>query len=298
MAKTSYPKVGSSTTDAQYADLFNLIIGTGVRGAADLAVSADSTGLNVKIATGFAVVAGNAFNSTIIETLTIGANATGNARIDTIILKRDFSLAGGVVVDLVVKAGTASTTPVAPTLTQVTTGVWEEPLADVRVNNGVSTITSANVTDRRRYLPTNVMDWTTATRPAARRGLFGLNTTTGSWEGHDGTTWTNLSPTWANITGKPTTFPPSTHTHDDRYYTEAEMDSMLAGMPVAGHNHDDLYYREAEVDAKVDGLRSTLKAGTDVNYTAGRIGTTGNRVFISVADPGGTRQTGDVWIDY
>lgn len=33
---------------------------------------------------------------------------------------------------------------------------------------------------------------------------------------------------WADITGKPSTFTPSAHTHDDRYYTEAETNSLLS----------------------------------------------------------------------
>ena len=33
---------------------------------------------------------------------------------------------------------------------------------------------------------------------------------------------------WANVYNKPTTFPPSAHNHDDRYYTESEVDTKLA----------------------------------------------------------------------
>ena len=33
---------------------------------------------------------------------------------------------------------------------------------------------------------------------------------------------------WSNVTNKPATFPPSAHTHDDRYYTESEVDTKLA----------------------------------------------------------------------
>lgn len=33
---------------------------------------------------------------------------------------------------------------------------------------------------------------------------------------------------WSEVTGKPTTFPPSTHNHDTRYYTEAEIDTKLS----------------------------------------------------------------------
>ena len=34
---------------------------------------------------------------------------------------------------------------------------------------------------------------------------------------------------WGNVTGKPSTFSPSSHTHDDRYYTESEMNTKLNG---------------------------------------------------------------------
>lgn len=61
---------------------------------------------------------------------------------------------------------------------------------------------------------------------------------------------------WTNVTNKPSTFPPDSHTHDDRYYTETEIDSLLDAVATAldgkadlVHNHDDRYYTEAEVDA-------------------------------------------------
>ena len=34
--------------------------------------------------------------------------------------------------------------------------------------------------------------------------------------------------TWANVEGKPSTYPATAHTHDDRYYTESEIDGKLA----------------------------------------------------------------------
>ena len=33
------------------------------------------------------------------------------------------------------------------------------------------------------------------------------------------------------------------HTHDDRYYTESEVDAKLSGKSDTGHNHDSLYFR-------------------------------------------------------
>ena len=42
---------------------------------------------------------------------------------------------------------------------------------------------------------------------------------------------------------------PTTHTHDDRYYTEAEIDTKLSGLPVSGHTH---------TIAQVTGLQTAL----------------------------------------
>lgn len=42
---------------------------------------------------------------------------------------------------------------------------------------------------------------------------------------------------WGGVTGKPGTFTPSTHTHDDRYYTETEMNTKLAGKANSSHTH-------------------------------------------------------------
>ena len=42
---------------------------------------------------------------------------------------------------------------------------------------------------------------------------------------------------WDNITGKPSTYTPSSHTHDDRYYTESEVDSKLNSKANSSHTH-------------------------------------------------------------
>lgn len=34
---------------------------------------------------------------------------------------------------------------------------------------------------------------------------------------------------WSGISNKPSTYPPSSHTHDDRYYTESEVNNLLNG---------------------------------------------------------------------
>ena len=50
---------------------------------------------------------------------------------------------------------------------------------------------------------------------------------------------------------------PLTHTHDDRYYTETEIDTKLSGLPVGGHTHDDRYYTETEMNTLLAGKQAS-----------------------------------------
>lgn len=66
------------------------------------------------------------------------------------------------------------------------------------------------------------------------------------------------------------------HTHDDRYYTETEIDSKLNGKSNTVHTHDDRYYTESEINTKLAGksdashshsthLTTEIAAGTNLN---------------------------------
>lgn len=59
---------------------------------------------------------------------------------------------------------------------------------------------------------------------------------------------------WGKLKEK---FAPKSHSHDDRYYTEAEMNAKLDGKSNTGHTHDDRYYTEAEINNKLDGKSNT-----------------------------------------
>lgn len=52
-------------------------------------------------------------------------------------------------------------------------------------------------------------------------------------------------------------FAQKSHTHDERYYTEYEIDNKLSKKSDADHIHDDRYYTEAEVDGKLEKKSST-----------------------------------------
>ena len=51
------------------------------------------------------------------------------------------------------------------------------------------------------------------------------------------------------------------HNHDDRYYTETEVDTLLSGKAAAVHNHDDRYYTETEIDTMFAGVSFTTSGG-------------------------------------
>ena len=100
---------------------------------------------------------------------------------------------------------------------------------------------------------------------------------------------------WSGVTGKPTTFTPSSHTHDDRYYTESEMNTKLSGKSDTGHTHDDRYYTEAEMNTKLAGKSDTSHShnlSTMINtLTEGISAPTDNDYYIAQYAGGGTTTT-------
>lgn len=65
------------------------------------------------------------------------------------------------------------------------------------------------------------------------------------------------------FTGLKDRFAPKSHTHDDRYYTESEINTKLSGKSNTGHTHDDRYFTETEVTSKLN-----EKANTNHSHSA------------------------------
>jgi microcystin-dependent protein len=63
------------------------------------------------------------------------------------------------------------------------------------------------------------------------------------------------------------------HTHDDRYYTETEMNTLLAGRAAAVHTHDDRYYTEIEMSTLLAGRAAAVHTHDDRYYTETEINT-------------------------
>lgn len=110
---------------------------------------------NVQVQIGAALVDGRFYESTAVETLAINANASGNARIDTIVVRLDYS---GQTIRLAVKQGTPAASPARPTLQQ-DASFWEIPLADIAVANGFATLAQATISQRQRAIQGSSFGW-------------------------------------------------------------------------------------------------------------------------------------------
>lgn len=71
---------------------------------------------------------------------------------------------------------------------------------------------------------------------------------------------TAASVPWSGVTGKPSTYTPSSHTHDDRYYTESEIDSKLSGKANSSHTHTKSEVGLGNVDNTADSAKSVKYA--------------------------------------
>jgi hypothetical protein len=189
MTQTSWPFEDADTTEAQFSQLFRRLQSSGVSGSpatTDLKATGDSSGMNVKVSSGYAIVRGHAYANDAVVTLTIDT-ASANPRIDVVVLRLD-PTANSIV--LAVVKGTAAASPTVPSLTQSDIDTFELPIAQVLVGASVTTISAGNVTDFRSFLGTQFGRWTTSTRPAsAIAGTAGLNTTTGIPELWNGSAW-------------------------------------------------------------------------------------------------------------
>lgn len=118
-----------------------------------LAMSPVSSSIAVQI--GAALVDGRFYENTAIETLTVSANASGNPRIDTIVIRLDYVLQ---TVRLAVKQGSPAGSPVPPTMQQ-DASFWETPIADIAVANGFATLAQSTITYRARFADAGALGW-------------------------------------------------------------------------------------------------------------------------------------------
>ncbi len=120
-----------------------VLLGSGDTGIRGLSISQSSpVAASVRVEPGSALVQGIFYRNSVALNLTIAANASGNPRIDIVVLRIDYAAQ---TVRLAVKQGTAAASPVRPSLTQSVGVTWEIPLAEVAVANGFVSIANADI---------------------------------------------------------------------------------------------------------------------------------------------------------
>lgn len=62
------------------------------------------------------------------------------------------------------------------------------------------------------------------------------------------------------------------HDHDGRYYTETEVDGLLAQKSNEGHNHHGDYYQKSEIESKIGTINTALAGKSDDDHTHPELG--------------------------
>lgn len=150
MAQTSWPFENVDTSETQFSQ-WARNIGEGVKQNTldELEPFADSSGMQVRVRSGQALIRGHYYQNSAEATLPVAVSDPSNPRIDIIALELDPSAN---LVALKVIAGTPASSPVAPTVVQTDGGIYQLKLAEILVGAGVTTIAAENITDTREML--------------------------------------------------------------------------------------------------------------------------------------------------
>lgn len=133
---------------SEFAEYFGMFIPDGVfveNSVISLGLT-NATGLQVRLATGFASIRGYLYKNDAVKSFTLDAADTILNRIDRVVIKLDIS---NRTIAAVVKKGTLGSSPVPPSLID-TTSVKEIPIAQIRIN---AKATTGVITDERVAIP-------------------------------------------------------------------------------------------------------------------------------------------------
>lgn len=103
----------------------------------------------IDVLSGSALVQGVLYINTGTVSFTVAANASGNPRIDLIVVQLDYTLQ---ITRLALKQGTPAATPVPPTLTQTVGVMWEIPIGEIAIANGFVTLAQSTITPRHEWV--------------------------------------------------------------------------------------------------------------------------------------------------
>jgi len=195
MTIQAYPFDSQDISEAQFGALMGSAFSTGISaapGTNHFKVTANGSTMVLTVtAVGGASqanVRGHAMTMTADSTVTVATASAGN-RVDLVVLRLDY--ATNTIAPAILPGTSGSTTPPSPSWG--TGGFYDLPLARVAVGAGVLFITTANLTDVRRYAGFTPGAWPTLNRPNTHLSI-GWNTTDSRWEYTlDGTTFVALT---------------------------------------------------------------------------------------------------------
>lgn len=82
---------------------------------------------------------------------------------------------------------------------------------------------------------------------------------------------TASSVAWGNVSGKPSTFTPASHTHDDRYYTESEINTKLNAKANSSHTHTKSQITDFPTSMPASDVYSWAKQSSKPSYTISEV---------------------------
>jgi len=191
MAEQSFPFENIDTTEAQFSEWATNFQETGVQGSptgTELGITVTGSDLNLTIAAGQAFIRGHYYINT--DDLVLAVTSAGtNTRIDIVVVELDPE--ANTIVTKIVSGEAVSADPVAPTLTQSATGIYQLPISTLTIPTSTVAITAGMLVDTRTFMGHRIGIWTTATRPANPTAYqtLGYNTTIESHESWNGTAW-------------------------------------------------------------------------------------------------------------
>lgn len=82
---------------------------------------------------------------------------------------------------------------------------------------------------------------------------------------------TASSVAWGNVSGKPSAFTPASHTHDDRYYTESEINTKLNAKANSSHTHTKSQITDFPTSMPASDVYSWAKQSSKPSYTISEV---------------------------
>ena len=252
----------------------------------NLAVTPGESGLSVSVSPGLAWLKWSDFWGVAAlqaQALTLNLDTADGAlkRIDAIVCRLDKVNNRA---EIVVKKGAPSSAPIV--VPPVRDANYDELyIATVLIGAGVISISASAITDQRLNedycglmrdgvtgIPTaqmqaqvqQLIDHLRAEVDGIEQGSEVMLKTVYDADG-DGVVDKAAAVPWDGVTGKPGTFAPSTHNHDDRYYTETEMNTKLNGKANSGHTHTSIRMYNSDWSG-TDGSITPVYANANKDY--------------------------------